>query len=469
MQIKVTVWGHITAEELIKPMLGSLVQGSLLSKFSGLSIDTRKIRSGELFLAIKGEHFDGHSFVSKALEQGAKGLIVHHNFILPDTCGRDVVIIKVNDTLKALGDLAGWWRRQCPAKVVSITGSSGKTTTKEMTASILGIGSNTLKNRGNFNNLIGLPLTLLNLRRDHEKAVLELGMNQAGEISRLTRISNPDIGVIINIGKAHLAGFKDIDDVARAKIELIENLSEKSQLILNGDDHLLMKTAAPFNRQAITFGLGEENAVRAEEIQDLGSKGIAFKLVYKQSSLAIRLQVPGLHNIANALAAAAIAICLDEPLRHIESGLNQFRGIKGRLFISILPGGGGLLVDDTYNSNPSSLKAALETVKSLMNEVTEVIVVLGEMMELGNEAIPAHQEAGRLVAELMPDLFIVFGEHAPDMLKGAIKAGMSEKNIKEAASLEEIIEMVKEKIMGKNLLFVKGSRLMAMEKLISFF
>lgn len=449
-------------------MLGSLVQGSALSRFSGLSTDTRKIRAGEIFLAIKGEHFDGHSFVSKALEQGAKGLVVHHNFILPKTCGRDVIIIEVNDTLKALGDLAGWWRQQCPAKVVSITGSSGKTTTKEMTADILSIGSKTLKNRGNFNNQIGLPLTLLNLQRDHKKAILELGMNHAGEISRLTRISNPDVGAIINIGKAHLAGFKNIDDVARAKIELIENLSEKSQLILNGDDHLLMKTAAPFNRQVMTFGLGKENTVRAEEIHDLGSKGIAFKLIYKQYSLPIRLRIPGLHNIANALAAAAISICLDEPLSHIESGLNQFRGIKGRLSISILPGG-TLLVDDTYNSNPSSLKAALETVKSLMNEVTEVIVVLGEMMELGNEAIPAHQEAGRLVAELMPDLFIVFGEHAPDMLKGAIKAGMSEKNIKETASLEEIIKMVKEKIREKNLLLVKGSRLMAMEKIISFF
>ncbi len=242
-------WGKIRAGEILAPANGRLVSGEDQMPVEGIRTDSRKIESGELFLALKGERFDGHDFVEQALARKAAGVMVQkdwwregktkdrlRNFLFPNQA-----VIVVNDTLRALGDLAGWWRQQHTARVVSLTGSTGKTTTKEMTAAILGLGGPTLKNHGNYNNLIGLPLTLFELDNSYRNAVLEMGMNHPGEISRLSEISDPDVGVITNVGMAHLEGVGDLEGAARAKVELVEKISTEGRVVINGDDDLLMR------------------------------------------------------------------------------------------------------------------------------------------------------------------------------------------------------------------------------------
>lgn len=464
------VWGEITAEEVLAAVSGIRVSGKPQTRLAGISTDSRSIRTGELFLALKGERYDGHDFVLKGVEQGAAGIVVQEGCWNAE-CGmgisgfRDVVAITVADTLKALGDLAGWWRQQHDAQVVAITGSSGKTTTKEMTATILELGNSTLKNQGNLNNLIGLPLTLLRLKKGHDKAVLEMGMNRPGEIARLTEIANPDVGVITNVGIAHLEGLGDLEGVARAKVELVEKISSRGKVALNGDDELLLKTASMFRKEVTTFGLGGKNDVRAANIQNLGRKGVLFDLEYLDGTWPVRLRTPGLQNVSNALAAASVCLCLNEPLEHIVDGLGRFEGVKGRFMVRSLPGD-IILVDDTYNANPSSLTAALESVVALVNGGTKIIIGLGEMMELGDAAEKAHREAGRRVAEFAPDCFSAIGEHARDMIKGAVEAGMPRGRAKVAATLDEMLKIIRDEMREGCLIFLKGSRKMALEKVV---
>ncbi|MBW2617185.1 MAG: UDP-N-acetylmuramoyl-tripeptide--D-alanyl-D-alanine ligase, partial [Deltaproteobacteria bacterium] len=375
------------------------------------------------------------------------------------------LIITVNDTLKALGDLATWWRQQHNVRVVAITGSSGKTTTKEMVANILEQGSRTLKNQGNFNNLIGLPLTLLQLEERHRTAALEMGMNRPGEIGRLTEIADPDAGVITNVGMAHIEGLGDIEGVARAKTELVEKISSRSKVVLNGDDELLLKTASGFGKHGITFGLGEKNDVRAGRIRNLGIEGVAFDLSYRGVYRPIRLGVPGLQNVLNALAAAAVSLCLDTSFEHIVKGLGDFAGLKGRFMVTSLPNG-ITLVDDTYNANPSSLKAALTSIGSLVDEGRKIIVCLGEMMELGDATVPEHRQAGRSVAELGTHYFLAMGEHAHEMINGAIDSGMTRNRAEVVISHDEMVKKIKGEMHEGDLIFVKGSRKMGMEKVV---
>ena len=308
-------WGKIRVREIISPIDGTLISGDRETVLTGISTDSRTTRHGDLFWALRGERYDGHDFVSKAIEQGAAAIIAQNDSLSLERAVKDVnsdtlssrstVFISVDDTLKALGDLATWWRRRYDLKVVAITGSSGKTTTKEMAAAILKIGSTTLKNHGNFNNLIGLPLTLLKLEDEYIKAVLEMGMNRPGEISRLTEIADPDVGVILNVGMAHIEGLSDLDGVAKAKTELIEKISAEGLMILNGDDERLMKRASIFQKRKMTFGLGQGNDVRASDIKNDGAKGIRFNLIYRDSCWPVEIEVPGIHNLQNALAASS--------------------------------------------------------------------------------------------------------------------------------------------------------------------
>jgi UDP-N-acetylmuramoyl-tripeptide--D-alanyl-D-alanine ligase len=464
------VWGEITAKEVFEAVRGILISGKKQTRLAGISTDSRRVSPGDIFLALKGERYDGHDFVFKSLEQGAAGIVVQGEYWKRESAkGKgvfgNVVAITVPDTLKALGDLAGWWRRQHDAKVVAITGSSGKTTTKEMTATILELANSTLKNQGNLNNLIGLPLTLLRLEKRHDKAVLEMGMNRPGEIARLTEISNPYVGAITNIGRAHLEGLGDLEGVARAKVELVEKISSSGKITLNGDDELLLKTASMFRKEMTTFGLGKTNDIRAINIQNLGRKGILFDLEYSGKTWPVRLRTPGLQNVLNALAAASVCLCLNEPVENILEGLGRFEGVKGRFMIRSLPGD-IILIDDTYNSNPSSLTAALESVKALVNKGMKIIVGLGEMMELGDTAEKAHLEAGRKIAEFAPDCFTAIGEHARDMIKGAVEAGMPKSRAKAAENHDEMLRIIKGEMSDGCLIFLKGSRKMALEKVV---
>ena len=466
-------WGDIRAEEILAPTNGSLVLGESRTQIGGLSTDSRKTVSGELFLALRGERFDGHGFIEEVLRHNAAAVMVQkywwereeaksriRNSLLPNQA-----VVVVEDTLKALGDLARWWRQQHHAKVVALTGSTGKTTTKEMAAGILGLGGPTLKNHGNFNNLIGLPLTLLQLREEHKNAVLEMGMNHPEEISRLSEITDPDVGVITNVGMAHLEGVGDLEGVARAKVELVEKISPEGRVVINGDDDLLMKTAAPYQKDLITFGLGRENTLRANRIQNRGLGGVSFDFHYQEESFSITLNIPGLQNVSNALAAAGVAICLGEPIENIVRGLEGFSGLGGRFTVVSLPGG-AILIDDTYNANPLSLRATLESVEAMAEKSRRIIVGLGGMLELGDAAASAHYDAGQRVAQLGAHRFLAMGEHATEMIQGAIGAGMSSSQANEVRGHAEMAERIRENLREGDLVLLKGSRKMRLEKVV---
>lgn len=455
------MWGKITLKEFIGPVKGVLLSGDQAAVVSGISTDTREIKKGEMFIALKGENFDGHNFIQAAALKGAACLVIDDETKIPE--GLNPAVVKVEDCLTALGDFAGYWRHQHSAEVVSITGSMGKTTTKEMTACILEMGGETLKNEGNFNNLIGLPFTLLRLNPGHKRAVLEMGMNHFNEIRKLTQISDPDIGLITNIGPVHLEGVNDIQGVARAKAEMIEEIRSESPVILLGDDEILMKETSRFNRDFFTFGLSPENDVSADRIEIQKSRGMTYRLQYRNESIPVELQVTGMHNLINSLAAASVAICMKEKFENIAKGLIRFKGVKGRLITEVLPDD-ILLLDDTYNSNLSSLKAALDVAKDAAGDERRIIVGLGEMLELGDETIRAHIQAGKMVAETGAGFLFVIGAHAQYMLKGAIEAGFPSERAIESKSRHDMIDQMNDIMEKGDLILLKGSRMMGLEK-----
>lgn len=456
-------WGSITAEEIVRAAGGTLILGCGKTAFNALGTDSRSILAGQIFWALTGERFDGHDFAAEALRKGAAGVVIRQDrqgSPLPTAAG---VVITVPDTLRALGDLAAWWRHQQPARVAAITGSVGKSTTKEMAASILGLGKKTLRNRGNLNNLVGLPLTLFQLEADHQAAVLEMGMNRPGEIARLTEIADPHVGLITNVARVHLEGLGDIQGVARAKVELVERSSPRARIILNGDDETLMKAAAVFGRKTMTFGIGRANDVRARNIRNLGKDGLSFELDHGGGTVPVRLRIAGSQHVFNALGAAAIAFSLDASSEQVSEGLYTFQGIQGRFTLIELPGR-VTLVDDTYNSNPFALRVALESLRSLTLPGGRVIVGLGEMMELGGETESAHLESGEMVAELSPAFFVAMGEHAGHMIEGALRKGFPKAKTAAAASHGEMARILGRAAKEGDLIFLKGSRRMGLEK-----
>lgn len=457
-------WGEITVNEVVSAIGGRQISGSPDELIRGLSTDSRRTIPGHIFLALKGEFYNGHNFLADATNAGAAGVIVQSDTAIPQELSTNsLVVITVSSTLKALGDLALWWRRQWGARVIAITGSNGKSTTKEMAASILSLKANTMKSPGNFNNLIGLPLALLSLEEDHRMAVLEMGMNRRGEIARLTQIAEPDIGLITNVARAHLEGLGDLNGVIKAKGELLKMISKKSTVILNGDDELTSGLASTFPGPIITFGLGKMNQVRAGEIKKLGDYTQAFNIHIKGERVNVKINLPGIHNVFNALGGAAIAFCLSISKKLIAQGLGNFRPLKGRFEVIDL-NGGIQIIDDTYNANPSSLRAALQTVKGLKKQ--GLVVGLGEMLELGKETAKYHFDAGHLIAGMGTRYLVVLGEHGRQIIEGACKGGMDIEQTYLATTHTEMIDAIKAQVREGDVVFLKGSRKMALDKVV---
>jgi UDP-N-acetylmuramoyl-tripeptide--D-alanyl-D-alanine ligase len=454
---------HMTAGEILAPIKGELLRGSRDRSFSGISTDSRTVKKGQLFWALKGETFDGHDFVKEAIKKGAAAVVVNKDWTADLPANTRASLIRVPDTLKALGDLARRWRRRFKTRVAAITGSGGKTTTKEMTSAILSLDGATLKNEGNFNNLIGLPLSLFLLEKSHRYAVLEMGMNRPGEIGRLTEIADPDLGLITNVGQAHLEGVGSIEGVARAKVELLNKMAPRALAILNGDDRILMQAAAAFRKKPVTFGQGLQNSVRADKILNLGREGCSFDIHWKGKSFSVRLRVPGFHNVYNALAAAAITLSLDLSIDRIQEGLSEFEGIKGRFKVVPLSDG-SILIDDTYNSNPSSLRLSLASLKGLAPQGRRVIVGLGEMLELGGETEARHVEAGEMVADAGVDWLVALGDHAPEMIRGALDKGFPRKRAIRVKNHKEMGSKILEVMKPGDLVFLKASRRIGLDR-----
>lgn len=455
-----------TWNEIINAIKGKVVFGHPEGEFCGVSTDTRTIKTGELFIALKGENFDGHNFVEKAIEKGACGAIVSGQWSA--VSGQKYFIVEVGDTLKALGDIAKRWREKHLIPVVAITGSNGKTTTKEMVASILSQKCRVLKTEGNLNNLIGLPQMLLKINDSHEVAVLELGMNVFGEVKRLSEICNPDIALITNIGSGHLEGVGSIEGVARAKSEILEGLKADGTFVVNTDDLYIKDMAKGWNGSVVTFGINSPDADIKTPIVDYHccyGSGERLSMSIKGKPLTIDLQGLGLHNVYNATAAAAVALAMGIGAEDIKKGIEEWRPFKGRFELIRLECGVNL-IDDTYNANPNSVSIAIKTLMEIKG-AGRGFAVLGDMLELGAHAEDAHYEIGKKVAAMGIDYLFLLGPlSSSHTLRGARDGGMSGERAVVVSDHNEAVRRINPILRGGDWVLVKGSRGMAMEKVV---
>jgi UDP-N-acetylmuramoyl-tripeptide--D-alanyl-D-alanine ligase len=451
-------------EDVLKATSGTLISGAPENIFYGISTDSRQVFRGNLFIALKGEKFDGHDFIRKAIEQGAAGILVQDeekiNQALVD---KAIAIIKVADTLLALGDLAHEWRKRFSIPVIGLTGSSGKTTTKEMLAAIIGRRKNILKTEGNLNNLIGLPQTIFRLTREHELVILEMGTNTRGEIKKLTQIAMPDIGLITNVGPAHLAGFGSMDVVRDEKSDLFINMSPSGIAIINLDDEAVTTAAERWDGRRITFSMSPNADVTVKDIERNGIKGVRFNLVVGGSTQKVEMKIAGLHHVHNAMAAAAAAYAVGIDTKTIAEGLMAFRPFSGRMEMIRLHNG-AFLLDDSYNANPSSVREALMTLKDLKVHHNGY-VFLGDMLELGAGAGEMHRKIGMLIATIGVNALFLQGDFSEITAAGAAEGGLSPKNIFFLSDKEKGIDYLREHLKKGDWILVKGSHGMKMERI----
>ena len=453
-------------EDVLKATSGTLISGAQENTFYGISTDSRQVFKRNLFIALKGEKFDGHDFIRKAIEQGAAGVLVHGEAqINQGLVDESVAVIKVADTLLALGDLAYEWRKRFSIPVIGLTGSSGKTTTKEMMAAIIGRKKNILKTEGNLNNLIGLPQTILRLTRKHELVILEMGTNSRGEIKRLTQIAAPDIGLITNVGPAHLAGFGSMDVVRDEKSDLFLNMPSSGIAIINLDDEAVTTAAERWNGRKITFSMSTNADVVVKDIEKNGVKGVRFNLAVGASTQKVEMKIAGLHHVYNAMAAAAAAVAVGIDIKTIAEGLAAFRPFSGRMEIIRLPNG-AFLLDDSYNANPSSVREALLTLKDLKGHHNGY-VFLGDMLELGEKAEEMHRKIGMLIATIGVNALFLKGDFSKVTTTGSMEGGLSPQNIFFLSDKEKGIVYLKKHLKKGDWILVKGSRRMKMEEIVA--
>jgi UDP-N-acetylmuramoyl-tripeptide--D-alanyl-D-alanine ligase len=440
----------IRLSEILTATRGRLVNGTEL-KVTGVSVDTRTLKPGDLYVAIRGKRLDGHQFCEQAIEKGAVGVVVDSEAAVP--AGK--VGIVVANTTEALGRIAFRHRERMSARVVAVTGSNGKTTTKEILAAILALKFKTLKPEGSFNNDIGVPLTVLRMTRDIEAAVFEIEMNELGGTARLARICRPEVGVITNIGDTHLEFMKDRHGVAQEKAELLQALPDKGAAVLNADDPLVMAIGATYAPpRRVTFGLEQKAEVFAETIEDAGLAGSRFRLMGKYD---VTLPIPGRHNVANCLAACAAAYAMGMCPGDMPEAIVRLRPLPMRLRVVRL--GDTTLVEDCYNANPQSVGAALDVLKGC-DAVDRRIAFLGDMLELGDSARDEHEALGRKLGALVSRLVVV-GALGEITAKGASSAGLTQ--IWRFDTSEQAREALFDIIRSGDTILVKGSRAMAME------
>jgi len=446
---------------------GRLLRGDQKMVCRGISTDSRTIKRGELFIPLKGDRFDGHDFVPQIITRGAAGIMVKKGFPISRISRQDrnLFVIEVSDCLTALGDAAHYVRKRSPVKVVAVTGSNGKTSTKEMSALVLQEQYRVLKNEGNLNNLIGLPLTLLRLSRKDEVAVLEMGMNHPGEIRRLAEISRPDIGVITNIGPVHLEGLGSLSQVQKAKGELFEVLTGGDYAVINYDDPLVRELGSRCRAQKISFGLHKESDVRARDVSFLKGNRVCFRLVSKSEEVRVTIPAYGLYHVHNALAASAIGISLGVALRKIAKGLKGFRPMPGRSRILTIKKG-IRVIDETYNANPRSMEVALRTLREVKGK-GRGIAVLGDMKELGDTSPFWHREIGKCAAALGTEYLVLLGQFAPFIAEGAESAGAEKGKIFIGKNHEDAVLQVQQIMKKGDWILIKGSRGMQMEKVLN--
>lgn len=461
------------------------------------SIDSRTIAPGQVFIALRGSHTDGHNYLESALQKGASGLIVSNieqvlkretrnlkpvlspsaSLRIDSAEGVEIrglpFIIQVHDTLKALQAIARACRQQHPIPLAAITGSNGKTTVKDMTASILATRHHVLKSQKSFNNLIGLPLTLANMTEEHRFAVLEMGMNAPGEIRQLAEIAKPDVGAITNIAPAHFGFFNSLTAIMRAKLELFESFQSHGTAVLNTDDELFEQMLESVHCSVVTFGTrpGKDNqrhpCIFADNLTISPDTKYSFELYTPDGMIPISLPLPGYHNVSNTLAATAIVWALQcLKLDTIKKGLESFQPSPMRM--QVTKHHNITIINDAYNANPASMVSAFCTLETFPCSGKK-IAVLGDMLELGQISQSAHYDIGKRAAEIPIEKLFLLGEYANDVSQGAQATGMAETNIFIGDSHEQLADELAKHIKQQDIILFKASRGMAMEKIIEHY
>jgi UDP-N-acetylmuramoyl-tripeptide--D-alanyl-D-alanine ligase len=445
-------------KEVLEATGGRLISGPEDATFSHLYVDSREVKPGGLFVALRGELQDGHAFIPQALQRGATGVLCQ---VSPPVQG-SAAVVQVEDTRGALFALTSHRLKSRPLPIVAVTGSAGKTTTKELIAHVLGRRLRVRKSEGNLNTYTGIPMTVFDLDPGDRVLVVEYAMSKAGEIRQLTRIAPPTIGVVLNVGLAHVGLLGSIEAVAAAKRELVEGLGPDGLAILNADDPRV-KSMAAVARRSTLYGFSRDALVRADKVRLHGLAGSRFRLKTSRGEADVYLRLPGQHSISNALAAAAVALEFDFDAAGIASALHGFLPPARRM--NVVSGHqGSTIIDDCYNASPGSMRAALEVLGTAPAGVLKV-AVLGDMLELGEQSARAHQELGTL-ARQTADHVIALGEYAAEVVAAARSAGLPAERAVIVPDVESALAGVEPLLYPKTHVLVKGSRGMKMERIV---
>lgn len=443
--IEATIGGHLRA------------RSGPSSVVTGATMDSRAVRQGDLFVALPGEHHDGHDFAQEAASRGATALLLQRPVEGLEALGTTTYL--VDDVLRSMQVLGAEWRRQIPRlRVVGITGSVGKTTTRAFTAELLARRFRVQATAGSFNNEIGVPLTLLQLRPDTERAVIEMGMYTTGEIAQLCAWAQPAVGVVLNVGPVHMERAGSIEAIVRAKRELVESLPSDGCAVLNLDDHRVTSMAPHTRARVVSIGESERADVRAEDVVGHGWDGFEFTLHFEGAAQRVHVQLPGRHLVTNALAAAAVSLVEGIDFAEVAAGLEALRDSPRMRVVALA--NGVTLLDDTYNANPGSMAAALALLADLPGRH---VAVLGDMRELGPVATEEHRALGHRAAEVVGILFTV-GELARETAESATSSGLA--RVEHLESADRAPELLREVLQPGDVLLVKGSRALALEGVV---
>lgn len=450
---------NLPLNEIAEKINGKILQGLPSLSFNRFNIDSRLTEPGEMFIALVAKR-NGHDFVPEAIKRGALGAVVSQKISIMN---KAIGLIEVKDTSLALQEFARKVLSEHEVKVVGITGSIGKTSTKEFTSSLLSPKFGVLKSEGNFNNQLGLPLSLLRLNEQHQVAVLEMAMSAPGEISELTRIASPDIAVITNINPVHLEFFKSLDEIALAKKEILTGAKENGIAVLNGDDALVKKIAEDWKGDKLFFGLSSECDIHAHSIQKMGFKGMSFELRYGQEQEKTHFPFFYESHLYNLLAAAGVAFALAVPFEGVLAQTKRLKPFTRRGTLFHLKKDIAL-IDDSYNSNPAALESVLEGLASLPSK--RKVAVLGDMLELGENEIDFHIQAGKQAARFGWDILITVGSLSQHMIEGALSSGMKKEQTFSFKDSTQAAEEIWSFIEEGDLILVKGSRKIETEKIV---
>lgn len=428
---------------------------NLSKEAAGITIDSRKVENNWLFGATVGERVDGHSFIESCYEKGALCCLGEKPPV-----SESHSYIQVQSTFQALKDIAEYYRSTLEIPIVGITGSVGKTSTKEMIASVLSVKFNTLKTAGNFNNEVGLPLTVFNIRGEHEAAVLEMGISDFGEMHRLSKIARPNICVMTNIGQCHLENLGDRDGVLRAKSEIFDFAAEGAKAIVNGDDDKLRTLKSREDLDCTTFGMEKTNDVYARTVENLGLDGLKCNISTPAGDFSAHIHIPGMHMVYNALAGTCVGLACGLTLKEIKTGIEKAETISGRNHL--IHTENYTIMDDCYNANPMSMKASLDVLATALGRK---VAILGDMGELGANERALHYTVGEHAAKKNIDLLLCVGTLSEEIAKGA-KAKNPSMNACVFTTKEELLEKLPELLLKGDSILIKASHFMQFEKIV---